>query len=135
MRSADVVGVRESPHGLHAGGAQDVSFAGSELPQRRLRISREDIAGATRRAFDGVAVGLYREGDALLPILVRNAGADRDPGDLGLLPVRSSTADTSVPLAQVLRDGERGISVTEEYPIIWRWDRRRYSRARMSLHP
>jgi multidrug efflux pump subunit AcrB len=102
-----------------------------ELPydDKRARwsgISREDVASTTRRAFDGIPVGLYREGDNLLPILVRSGEEGRsNPGDLGLLPVRSAIGNKSVPLAQVLDGGEKGIAVREELPIIWRWDRRR----------
>jgi multidrug efflux pump subunit AcrB len=102
-----------------------------ELPYDESRgrwvgISRDDVAASVRGTFDGIAIGLYREGDNLLPIIVRNTESGRaNPGELGLLPVRSSTASTSVPLAQVLQNGANGVAVHEEHPIIWRWDRRR----------
>jgi multidrug efflux pump subunit AcrB len=89
-------------------------------------VSRDDVAGATKRSFDGVPVGLFREGDDLIPIVVRNPEGERTAArGLDLLPVRAGAGDKSVPLSQVVAGGERGIDVVQEDPIIWRWDRRR----------
>ena len=38
---------------------------------RWTNVNRKGIADATRRAFDGVTVGQYREKDKLLPIVLR----------------------------------------------------------------
>jgi multidrug efflux pump subunit AcrB len=89
-------------------------------------VSRDDLASSTKRAFDGLAFGLFREGDDLLPIIVRNAETDRS-GVIGLdvLQVRSSTASRAVPVSQVIAGGDKGITIKEEDPLVWRWDRRR----------
>jgi multidrug efflux pump subunit AcrB len=89
-------------------------------------VTRDDVAGATKRSFDGVPVGLFREGDDLIPIVVRSPEGERTGArGLDLLPVRSGSGDKSVPLSQVVAGGEKGIEVKGEDPIIWRWDRRR----------
>jgi len=89
---------------------------------RWANISREDLANATKRAFDGRTIGLYREQDSLIPIVLRHTEADRaNVGGLDTLQVKGSLATETVPLGQVT-DG----SATEwEDPLIWRRDRRR----------
>ncbi len=89
---------------------------------RWANISREDLANATKRAFDGRSIGLYREHDNMIPIVLRHTDADRTHvGGLDALQVRGSLATETVPLGQVT-DG----SATEwEDPLIWRRDRRR----------
>jgi multidrug efflux pump subunit AcrB len=86
-------------------------------------VSRANIGEATRRAYDGVPVGLYREGDALLPIIARGVEDERQraSGELDVLQVRPSLAFDSVPLGQVARD----IRLEWEDPIITRFNRRR----------
>jgi multidrug efflux pump subunit AcrB len=90
---------------------------------QRARISREDVARATKRAFDGTQVGLYRERDDLYPILLRQVAEDRGAAiaDLEELQVQSSLSSESVPLAAVTRE----IGVEWEDPILVRYDRRR----------
>jgi multidrug efflux pump subunit AcrB len=90
---------------------------------RRVGVSREDIARATKRAFDGTEVGLYRERDDLYPILLRHAPKEREAAiaDLEELQVQSALSTESVPLASVTRD----VGVEWEDPIIVRFDRRR----------
>jgi multidrug efflux pump subunit AcrB len=86
-------------------------------------ISRDDIAVATKRAYDGQQVGLYREGDDLYPILLRHPPEERRAAadNLQVLQVKPEQASQSVPLAQVTKD----IRVEYEEPFINRWDRRR----------
>jgi multidrug efflux pump subunit AcrB len=86
-------------------------------------IGREDIAGATKRAFDGQSLGLYREEDKLLPILLRHVDSERRefPGAIETLQVRPPLSESTVPLVQVTES----IDVEWEDPLIWRWDRRR----------
>ena len=86
-------------------------------------VSRDDLANATKRAFDGVPVGQFREGDDLIPIVVRLPEDERQRaaatlGEVQIIPFLSTQ---TVPLAQVTDD----ISVVWEDPIIWRFDRRR----------
>ncbi len=86
-------------------------------------VTRENLASATRRAFDGVVVGQYREKDDLIPIVVRNVKDERSRAASGLDLVQIIPAFSSnpVPLSQVTDD----IVFEWEDPIIWRWDRRR----------
>jgi multidrug efflux pump subunit AcrB len=86
-------------------------------------VSRDDIAFATKRAYDGYQVGLYREGDDLYPILLRNEPEERHAAasNLQLLQIKPARASQTVPLAQVTKE----IRVEYEEPFINRWDRRR----------
>jgi multidrug efflux pump subunit AcrB len=90
---------------------------------RWAQVSRDDIGGATKRAYDGMEVGLYREGDDLYPILLRHAPEERATAadNLQLLQIKPARASLTVPLAQVTKD----IRVEYEEPFINRWDRRR----------
>ncbi len=97
-----------------------------EYNQERGRwaiVTREDIGHATRRAFDGAQVGLYREKDDLYPIIVRQMEEERNRAAANLETLQVPRVGTSipVPLAQVTD----GIDVVFEDPIIRRWDRRR----------
>ena len=52
-----------------------------DYDQERARwsgVNRADVAEATRRAYDGTPIGLYREGDDLLPIIFRDNEAQRE---------------------------------------------------------
>jgi len=90
---------------------------------RWTNITRADIARATQRGYDGSTVGLFREKEKLLPILVRLDEAERKTfvSQIDTLQVRSLTGRESVPLSQVTRS----IRVEWEDAIIARWDRRR----------
>ena len=64
-------------------------------------ISREDIASATKRAFDGRTIGLYRERDDLIPIVLRHVEEERQDVDgLAVLQVQPAGATHTVPLSQ-----------------------------------
>ena len=86
-------------------------------------VSRDDLAQATRRAFDGVPVGQYREEDDLLPILLRNRQEERRlaAATLGNGQIVPSFSSSTVPVSQVVD----GVDLQWEDPVIWRWDRRR----------
>jgi multidrug efflux pump subunit AcrB len=86
-------------------------------------VSRPDIASATRRAYDGLPVGQYREKDKLLPILLRVTEEERETfaHNLDVLQVRPPLGDESIPLAQLTTS----IDVEWEDPLIWRFNRRR----------
>jgi multidrug efflux pump subunit AcrB len=90
---------------------------------RWASITREDIANATKRAFDGTPVGLYREGDDLLPILLRHSEGERQAAaaDLDVLQIQAPVNPReNVPLSNVA-----DVGVEWEDPIIVRWNRRR----------
>ena len=85
-------------------------------------IWREDIAQTTKRAFDGRAVGTYREGDDLIPILIRHVEDERkNVGGIDVLQVQPQNATQTIPMSQVTD----GVITEWEDPIIWRRDRKR----------
>ena len=97
-----------------------------EYNQERGRwagVTRDEIASTTKRAFDGVPVGQYREGDDLIPIVIRQPQQERQRAavDMEVLQVIPNLSTDTVPLSQVTD----GISIEWEDPLIWRWDRRR----------
>ncbi len=85
-------------------------------------VSREDLADATKRAFDGRTIGLYREGNSLLPIKLRHVEDQRaDFAALDTIQVQPSGSSTTVPLSQVTS----GVGINWENPIIARYQQRR----------
>ena len=96
-----------------------------EYNQERARwaaITRQDIANTTKRAFDGRIVGLYREQDNLIPIVLRHVEEERkNVGGLDVLQVQPLGSTHAVPLSQVTQ----GVDTQWEDPVIWRRDRRR----------
>jgi len=88
---------------------------------RWARITREDIARTTQRSFDGRDIGLYRELDDLIPIVLRHDAKDRENvSSFESLQVQPESSADTIPLAQVTDD----ISTVWEDPLIWRKDRR-----------
>jgi multidrug efflux pump subunit AcrB len=96
-----------------------------EFNQARGRwagVTRDNVADATKRAFDGRTIGLYREGKDLIPIVLRHVEEERQRVDgIDVLQVQPAGATHTVPLAQVTD----GVHVAWEDPLIWRRDRRR----------
>ncbi len=90
---------------------------------RWANISRDNLAQATRRTFDGVPVGQYRDRDDLVPIVMRSDADQRSRAavQLGNVQVFATASNNSVPLSQVID----GIGIEWEDNMIWRWDRRR----------
>lgn len=120
--------LRESPLAKHVRTdmRQRVQKVVVDYDQERARwaaVSREDVAQATGRAYDGMLVGLYREGDAMLPIIARDAEEDRQKiaGQLDLVQVQPSFGLQTAPLGQVVE----GVSLEWEDPLITRFNRRR----------
>lgn len=96
-----------------------------EYDQDRARwvgITPEDLARTTKRAYDGRRIGLYREGDELIPILLRHTEEDTKIVDnFEFLQIQSRMSTEPIPLTQVVRD----VSTKSEDPLINRRDRRR----------
>ena len=85
-------------------------------------VTRPDVANTIKRAFDGTIVGLYREKDDLIPIVLRyDADFRQRIGSLDVLPVQPEAGIKNVPLAQVVRDLETDLID----PIIYRYNRLR----------
>ncbi len=74
---------------------------------RVLGISREDVADAVLTNFTGKSVGVYREGDTLIPIVARAPSGERlDAQDMRNILVQSSVTGRAVPIVEVV-DGFR----------------------------
>ncbi len=88
---------------------------------RWAAINRDSLADSTKRAFDGISIGLYREQDDLIPIVLRHVEEEREHVALGTVQVTSELSVDSVPVDQVVD----GIITEFEDGLIWRRDRRR----------
>jgi len=87
-----------------------------------LGIQRKDVANAVLEGFEGNRVGIYREGDLLLPIILRAPEEERtNVGSINNLQIWSPAAQKMIPLRQVVSDFE----TTFEDEIIIRRDRKR----------
>lgn len=94
----------------------------SEEKGRRLGITKEHIATATRMLREGVQVGEYRERDKRMPILVKEISRKKyDNSNLGTIPIFSDEGQM-VSLDQVIDDYQY------EYEEDWLW---RFNRQRM----
>lgn len=75
----------------------------NETKARLNGVTRSDVARAIQMNFNGTNVGVYREGEDLLPIILRPPlDLRKDFTDIRGIPVRSSSLDRIVPLEQVL---------------------------------
>jgi len=74
-----------------------------EAQARRLGISRKDIADALQINFSGKQVGIYREGDELIPITARAPENERsDISNIYNISVWSKVAQKSIPIEQLV---------------------------------
>ncbi len=102
---------------------QKVAIDYDQDQARWAAVTRGNIAAATLRAYDGLPIGLYREGDDIYPIVVRNVAEDRAraAGSLDIVQVQPLLGVTTLPLSQAVEN----IALEWEDPIITRWNRRR----------
>jgi multidrug efflux pump subunit AcrB len=85
-------------------------------------ITRTDVAQTLLEAFEGARVGVYREKDLLLPIILRAQEEQRsDVASIRHLQIWSPAAQAMIPLRQVVS----GFETTFEDEIIMRRDRKR----------
>ena len=88
----------------------------------RAGIGRPDVAWAIKASFDGETVGIYREGDELLPIMIRAPEIERsDVRNIQNIQIWSPAAGQSVGIRQVVSDFE----TRYEDAIIQRLNRKR----------
>ena len=81
----------------------------SSVKGQRAGISRSDLANAISMNFSGTTVGVYREGDDLIPIVSRAPINERfDVSEIQNIQVFSSVTGQSVPIGQVV-DGFRTV--------------------------
>jgi multidrug efflux pump subunit AcrB len=84
-------------------------------------VTTQDVALAVKGSFQGVPVGVYREGDELLPILFRAPEAERsEVTSVNNLQIWSPAAQQSIPLRQVVR----GFETAFEDELIQRLNRK-----------
>jgi multidrug efflux pump subunit AcrB len=85
-------------------------------------ITRRDVAEALKEGFEGITVGVYREGIDLLPVIVRSPEPERlDIASIKNLLIWSPVAGRYIPLTQVVT----GFETVWEDQIISRVNRRR----------
>lgn len=89
----------------------------SEAPARLAGITRSDLGVALNTTFSGRTIGVYREGDYLLPVIARAPLAERsDPDYIRDVQVYSPAARAFIPVRQIVSDFQ---TVLED-PIIMR---------------
>ncbi|MHC4414674.1 MAG: efflux RND transporter permease subunit [Planctomycetota bacterium] len=75
----------------------------AEAQARNAGITRAEVAFALQRAFEGAQIGVYREGDDLLPIIARSPEIERlDVDNLNDVQVWSPVAGKAIPIRQVV---------------------------------
>ena len=88
----------------------------------QFNISRQEISALLMQAFEGFSVGVFREGDELLPIILRASEDQRtEVASIRDLQIYSSAADRTIPLRQVVI----GFETVFEDEIIQRTNRER----------
>ncbi len=71
---------------------------------RRVGVAREDLAAALETNFSGTTIGVYREGDDLIPIISRAPDRDRFDFESGsTIQVPSSRTGAAVPVSETVR--------------------------------
>ncbi len=94
----------------------------AEEAANRNDIQPADIAAAILATFEGASVGVYRDGDLLLPIILRAAADERAAVDaISNVQIWSPAAGRSIPLTQVVNE----VAIAFENEIIVRRDRKR----------
>jgi multidrug efflux pump subunit AcrB len=94
----------------------------NEAQSRLTGINKQDISDALLMNFNGKAIGVYREGSDLMPIVARSPEAEQlSISSLNELLIYSEPNKTYVPIGQVVSNME----VQWEDPIIMRRDRKR----------
>jgi len=94
----------------------------AEIQANLNGIEKSDIAAALLEGFQGERVGVYREGDLLLPIILRTEEVNRSNIEsINNLQIWSSVARQMIPLRQVVDSFETMF----EDEIIMRRDRKR----------
>ncbi|NWK55815.1 efflux RND transporter permease subunit [Verrucomicrobiaceae bacterium N1E253] len=103
---------------------QRVKLLRPELVEERanlMGIEKKELSEAIRQAYEGATVGVYREGDLLLPIIVRASDEERQEiTQLENIQIWSPVARKRVPITQVIS----GVELVFEDEILMRLDRK-----------
>ncbi|MDF7822856.1 efflux RND transporter permease subunit [Pontiellaceae bacterium B12227] len=99
----------------------------SETQARRVGVTRSDLAQSLQLNFNSMPVGLYREGNELIPIMFRPPESERTSiENFDDVQVWSSVNQAFIPVGQVVT----GMNSEWEWPYIMRRDRRNSITAR-----
>jgi len=94
----------------------------SETMARQTGITRPTVADSLLMSFSGKTVGLYREDDNLIPLVMRLPKNERkQAAQIHDMQIFSEETSTHIPLHQVVND----IQISWENPIIRRLNRKR----------
>ncbi|WP_421918442.1 efflux RND transporter permease subunit [Marinifilum sp.] len=103
----------------------------SQAQSRITGINRSDVSNALASATNGLAIGVFRKADDILPIYLKTTtDEDKYVEALENTPVWG-TKDHSIPLRQVVS----GIEINFEDPVIKRYNRRRAIKAQCDPAP
>jgi multidrug efflux pump subunit AcrB len=103
----------------------------SQAQSRITGINRSDVSNALACATDGLAIGVFRKADDILPIYLKTTvEKDKYIESLENTPVWGGRPQ-SIPLRQVVSD----IEINFEDPVIKRYDRRRAIKAQCDPAP
>jgi multidrug efflux pump subunit AcrB len=92
----------------------------SEAQARLVGITRTDLGATLEGTFSGRRIGVYREGEDLLPVIVRSPEEERrDPDSIQDVQIFSPAANRFIPVRQIVS----GFSMEMEDPIIMRRNR------------
>ena len=81
-----------------------------EAQAKRAGITRPDLAKAMQMFFSGTNIGVYREGDKLLPIVARPPDKERlDVNQIGDVQIFSPVAGRMIPVEEVVSGFETNI--------------------------
>ena len=93
----------------------------SESRGRRLGVTRQDMAEALQANFSGRQIGVFREGDDLIPILARAPEQEtRNAANMETIPVFSASGAV-VPLAEVVNGFDTEWRFSQVQRIDQRW--------------
>lgn len=96
----------------------------------RLNLGKADLMTAVKSTNDGTPVGIYRDGDKQVPVLLRTVGSGQlSQAALEDLPVWNGR--NSVPLAQVTDS----IGIGWEWPLVKTYNRRLSMAAQCDVQP
>lgn len=92
----------------------------AEAPARLAGVTRTDLGAVLDTAFSGRRIGVYREGEDLLPVIARGPENERsDPEYIQDLQIFSPAANRFIPIRQIVS----GFSTELEDPIVMRRNR------------
>jgi multidrug efflux pump subunit AcrB len=118
--------MRENPNakGIRTDWRQRVKLLRPQLVNERanlLGIEKPELSNVIRQSYQGFTAGVYREGDLLLPIIIRSPANERGTiTQLEDIQIWSPVARKRVPITQVIS----GVKLEFEDEILMRLDRK-----------